>query len=76
MTRFNPEISQSAEERRNRLIAIGLMCGAVLCFAGLDATVKWLSDHVDPLQTVWARYMVGVLIDPPPLNWSILKYVF
>jgi drug/metabolite transporter (DMT)-like permease len=62
MTRFNPEIPQSAGERRNRLIAIGLMCGAVLCFAGLDATVKWLSDHVDPLQTVWARYMGGVLI--------------
>jgi drug/metabolite transporter (DMT)-like permease len=62
MTGFILETPQSAEERRKRLVAIGLMCGAVLCFAGLDATVKWLSDHVDPLQTVWARYMGSVLI--------------
>ncbi len=51
-----------AAKRRQRLIAIGLMSGALFCFACLDASVKWLSGHVDPLQIVWARYMGSVVI--------------
>jgi len=63
MDRLSPGIDvQSADERRKRLIAIGLMCGALFCFACLDATAKWLSGHVDPLQTVWARYVGSVVI--------------
>ena len=43
-------------ERRSRLVGIGLMCGALLCFSCLDATAKWLNRAFDPLLTVWWRY--------------------
>ena len=50
-------------ERRTRLIAIALMSGALACFSCLDATAKWLGQQgVDPLQTVWARYTVSVVL--------------
>jgi drug/metabolite transporter (DMT)-like permease len=42
---------------RGRLIGIGLMCAALLCFSCLDATAKWVNQSVDPLLTVWARYV-------------------
>jgi drug/metabolite transporter (DMT)-like permease len=59
------------ETGRSRLIAIGLMCGAVLCFALLDASAKWLSSVVDPLQVVFARYAGSMLLVLALLNpWS------
>jgi drug/metabolite transporter (DMT)-like permease len=54
--------SLSSAERRRRLVGIGLMCGALLCFSGLDATAKWLNRSVDPMLTVWARYMASVAL--------------
>jgi drug/metabolite transporter (DMT)-like permease len=47
---------------RNRLIGIALMCGALLCFSCLDATAKWVNRSVDPMVTVWARYMSAALL--------------
>jgi drug/metabolite transporter (DMT)-like permease len=44
------------EQMRARLTGIGLMCGAVLSFACLDATAKYLNLYMDTLQVVWARY--------------------
>ena len=36
---------------------------AGLFFSCLDATAKWLGQQgVDPLQTVWARYTVSVVL--------------
>lgn len=32
------------------------MCGAVATFACLDATAKYLTGYMEPLQVVWARY--------------------
>jgi drug/metabolite transporter (DMT)-like permease len=49
-------------ETRGRLVGIGLICAALLCFAMLDATAKWLNRTVDPLLTVWARYAVSVVL--------------
>jgi drug/metabolite transporter (DMT)-like permease len=40
-----------------RLAGIGLMCAALVFFALLDATVKWLSGHVSAVEIVWARYV-------------------
>ncbi|SFJ02867.1 Permease of the drug/metabolite transporter (DMT) superfamily [Bosea sp. OK403] len=59
------------ETSRTRLAAIALMCGAVLCFAMLDASAKWLSASMDPVQVVFARYagsmaLVCLLLNP----WS------
>jgi drug/metabolite transporter (DMT)-like permease len=45
-----------SEQIRSRLTGIGLMCGAVLSFACLDTTAKYLNGHMDTLQVVWARY--------------------
>ena len=52
----------AAAARRMRLIGIAMMCGAVACFACLDATAKYLGRHVDMLEVVWARYASAFLI--------------
>ena len=49
-----------ADERRRRLVGIALMCGAVLSFSCLDATAKWLNQSLDPILTVWVRYVGSV----------------
>ncbi|SEG53143.1 Permease of the drug/metabolite transporter (DMT) superfamily [Bosea lathyri] len=59
------------DEGRSRLVAIGLMCVAVICFSLLDTSAKWLGGSMDPLQVVLARYagsmaMVLALFNP----WS------
>jgi drug/metabolite transporter (DMT)-like permease len=48
--------------RHNRLTGIGLMCGAVICFACLDASAKYLNGYMDTLQVVWARYTGAFLL--------------
>ena len=53
----------AAHERRQRLTGIALMCGAVLCFALLDTTAKYLNLHMSTLQVVWARY-TGAFLFP------------
>jgi drug/metabolite transporter (DMT)-like permease len=51
-----------ARERRQRLIGIGLMVGAVACFACLDASAKYLNGRMDTLEVVWARYTGAFLL--------------
>lgn len=48
--------AEIVQQRRQRLIGIGLMCGAVGLFAVLDTTAKYLSTQMDILQIAWARY--------------------
>jgi drug/metabolite transporter (DMT)-like permease len=55
-------LSELAQQRRQRLIGIALMCGAVATFACLDATGKYLLRYMDPLQVVWARYCGAFLL--------------
>lgn len=47
---------------RARFTGIALMCGAVGCFAFLDATAKYLGRHMDVLEVVWARYTFGFVL--------------
>jgi len=55
----------------SRLSAILLTCGAVLCFACLDASGKWASRYVDPLVTTWFRYAANVALLSLILNgWT------
>jgi drug/metabolite transporter (DMT)-like permease len=54
--------SPSIAQRQNRLIGIALMCVALFCFSCLDATAKWLNRSMDPMVTVWARYMSAALL--------------
>lgn len=63
-----PPASPAEADPGQRLMAIGLMCGAVLCFAGLDAGAKWLGQSTDPLLVVWARYAVSVALVCAVLN--------
>jgi hypothetical protein len=60
--------SDAAHHRRQRLIGIALMCGAVAAFALLDATAKYLNHHMDTLQVVWARYTAAFLLALVVLN--------
>jgi drug/metabolite transporter (DMT)-like permease len=53
----------ASHERASRLTGIALMCGAVTCFALLDATAKYLNLHMSTLEVVWARY-TGAVIFP------------
>ncbi|HZZ62901.1 MAG TPA: DMT family transporter [Roseiarcus sp.] len=52
----------AAEDRRIRFVAIALMCGAMLCFTGLDTSSKWLGTRLPVVQIVWARYLCATLI--------------
>ena len=53
----------TARERAQRLTGIALMCGAVACFAMLDAMAKYLNLHMSTLQVAWARY-TGAFLFP------------
>jgi drug/metabolite transporter (DMT)-like permease len=55
-------LNDASHQRRQRLIGISLMCGAVALFACLDATGKYLLRYMDPLQIVWARYFGAFLL--------------
>jgi drug/metabolite transporter (DMT)-like permease len=64
-----PPVALLRTERRRRLVGIGLMCGALICFSLLDASAKWLNREMDPLLIVWWRYassvvLVSVVINP------------
>src|SRR6476646_2916408 len=55
-------IDTAHEQRRQRLIGIGLMCGAVAAFACLDCMAKYLGTHMDVMQVVGVRYVSAFLI--------------
>jgi len=64
-------LNAATQQRRQRLIGIALMCGAVALFACLDTTAKYLNTQMDSLQIAWARYtsaFVLTLIVSNPLT--------
>ncbi|WP_150286891.1 DMT family transporter [Rhabdaerophilum calidifontis] len=66
-----PPVAPPAEDSRKRLVAIALIIGAYACFAGLDATAKWLTPHIGVLETTWARYVSSILFVTLLLNpWT------
>ena len=50
------------EDRRMRILAIGLMCATMICFTGQDTCAKWLSAFLPVAQIVWARYVGAAVI--------------
>lgn len=53
------------------MTGIALMCAALAVFSILDASAKWISGHMHPLQAVWARYAVSVVLVMLVLNsWT------
>jgi drug/metabolite transporter (DMT)-like permease len=51
-----------AAASRERLVGIALMCAALFCFSGLDASAKWLGQDLPTLQVVFARYLGAMLL--------------
>jgi drug/metabolite transporter (DMT)-like permease len=62
-----PPTAHPADPRRARMTGIALMCGAVGCFAFLDADAKFLGRRMDVLEVVWARYTFAFFL---ALAWS------
>jgi drug/metabolite transporter (DMT)-like permease len=68
----SPHPSIPAAARRSRLTGIGLMCAAVVCFALLDTTAKWLSGRMDTIQVIGTRFAVHSLLSFLVLNpWTV-----
>jgi len=63
---MKPELAAQARDaaraRRDRLVGVALMCGAIATFSCLDTTAKYLGRHVDVVQVVWARYTFAFLL--------------
>jgi drug/metabolite transporter (DMT)-like permease len=56
-SRSQPKLEPDpAREQRRRLKGIALMTGAVAGFSCIDASAKFLINHMDIVQVVWARY--------------------
>jgi drug/metabolite transporter (DMT)-like permease len=55
-------LNDVTHQRRQRLIGIALMCGAVALFSCLDSTAKYLNHFMATLQVVWARYAGAFLV--------------
>jgi drug/metabolite transporter (DMT)-like permease len=70
-------LSDSTQQRRQRLIGIALMCGAVALFACLDATAKYLNTEMDSLQIAWARYtsafVLTLIVSNPLTHGGLLR---
>ena len=68
---------QIAHQRRQRLIGIALMCGAVALFAVLDTTAKYLNTQMDTFQIAWARYtsafVLTLIVSNPLTHRSLLR---
>jgi drug/metabolite transporter (DMT)-like permease len=49
------------DDRRQRAVGIALICGAIVSFSCLDASAKWLNQSLDPILTVWVRYIGSIV---------------
>jgi drug/metabolite transporter (DMT)-like permease len=52
----------SDAERRTRRAGIGLICLALVCFACLDTSGKWLGRHIPVWEIAWARYVGATVL--------------
>lgn len=60
-----------ADDPKVRLAGIGLMCSALVFFAVLDATAKWLGQSISAVEIVWARYLGHFLLSCLVINpWT------
>jgi drug/metabolite transporter (DMT)-like permease len=61
-----------SDSATNRMRGIGLYCFALVCFTVLDAAAKWLGQTLNPLQVVFARYVVSVALVMAVINpWTV-----
>jgi drug/metabolite transporter (DMT)-like permease len=48
--------------QRERILAIGLMAMALVCFTALDSSAKYLSRELPAVEIVWARYIGAAIV--------------
>ncbi|OYU50536.1 MAG: EamA family transporter [Rhizobiales bacterium PAR1] len=66
-----PTSAPPGATRRQRLVAIALMCCAFACFSALDATAKWLTPRIGVIETSWVRFTSAFLLAALVLRpWS------
>jgi drug/metabolite transporter (DMT)-like permease len=62
---------------RSRRIGIGLVTGATMCFAVLDACAKWLVQSLPVLEVVWLRFLTHAalmsLLLAPVYRWELVR---
>ncbi len=60
-----------------RIFAIALMCGAMLCFTGLDTSSKWLGRDLPIAEIVWSRYagagLIAIAVARPWSRRAVLR---
>jgi drug/metabolite transporter (DMT)-like permease len=64
-SRFAPALAaplHADAARRLRWMAIAMICGAMVCFAGLDTAAKWLGLRLPTAEIVWARYVLAAVL--------------
>lgn len=68
----SPAPEDHAQSSRQRLLAIVMVCGAVVGFTIIDVSAKWLGRKVGFVETTFLRYMSGFLWILPFLNpWRV-----
>ena len=71
MVQNDPSPDAPSNPHRQRVFGILLMILAVACFSCLDTTAKYVNQTLDPLVTVWARYVVSVFLTTMIINpWT------
>ncbi len=68
MAEPRPLQTAAAADPRDRLIAIGLLAIAMLCFSLLDSCAKWLGPRIGTIETTWFRYVTAMLFASVYLN--------
>lgn len=63
-----PAATTAATQTSRPLTGILILMGAIVCFCCMDASAKWLSRHIDPLQTSGMRYLVTLVLVGAFLN--------
>lgn len=56
-----PDVSTDTAKANRPLTGILILMGAVACFCCMDASAKWLSRELDPLQVSGMRYLVSLV---------------
>lgn len=64
--RAAPEQQQA--ESAHRLVGIGLMMAALVCFTAIDTSAKWLGRSLPPFEITFFRYLVAFLLSAIVFN--------
>ena len=61
-------IPSGSKEASRRLVGIGLMMAALVCFTAIDTSAKWLGRSLPPLEITFFRYFFAFLLSAIVFN--------